>query len=176
MLWLFDFVVVVFSTSLSAVGNSGGLTCIRHSSCKKSSATHSYQCVRYFPVSRQCYGCHCLGLLTCAQMLKHANAPGIVQTPRSARTKTDSGRRKKQQPCRTGDSNPRQYCARLFSRTLYQLIVQVSPCKQTAVYHLLCALTKRCSNDERKTTGCKKEEKKEEEKNEKKIKMKKEEE
>ena len=24
-------------------------------------------------------------------------------------------------PCRTGDSNPRLYCARLFSRTLYQL-------------------------------------------------------
>ena len=24
-------------------------------------------------------------------------------------------------PCRTGDSNPRQYCAWLFSRTLYQL-------------------------------------------------------
>ena len=94
MLWLFDFVVVVFSTSLSAVGNSGRLTCIRHSSCKKSSATHSYQWVRYFPVSRQCYGCHCLGFLTCAQMLNHANAPGIVQTPRSVRTKADSGRRK----------------------------------------------------------------------------------
>ena len=37
-------VVVVFSTSLSLAGNSGRLTWVRHSS-RKSSATHSYQCV-----------------------------------------------------------------------------------------------------------------------------------
>ena len=33
-------------------------------------------------------------------------------------TVRDSGRKK---TCRTGDSNPRQYCVWLFSRTLYQL-------------------------------------------------------
>ena len=111
---LFDFVVVVvvvvFSTSLSAMENSGRLTCIMHSH-RKSSATHSYQCVQYVRVSKQWYGCHCLGLLTCAQMLKHAIAPGIVQTPRSVRTKADSRRKI---PCRTGDSNPRQYCGLAF--------------------------------------------------------------
>ena len=34
----------------------------RHSSCK-SSATHSCQCVQYFPVSKQRHGCRCLVFL-----------------------------------------------------------------------------------------------------------------
>ena len=41
-----------------------------------SSATHSYQCVQYFPVSKQWYGCQCLGFLTRAQMLMHAIVHG----------------------------------------------------------------------------------------------------
>ena len=85
----------------------------------KSSATHSYQCVRHFPVSKQCYGCQSLGLFTCTQMLMHAIAHGgCTDTVRQSALKGDSGRKI---PCRTGDSNPRQYCAWLFSRTLYQL-------------------------------------------------------
>ena len=43
---------IYFSTSLSLARNSGCLTWVRHSSCK-SSATHSYWCLQYFPVSRQ---------------------------------------------------------------------------------------------------------------------------
>ena len=47
-----------------------------HSS-RKSSATHSYQCVQYFRVSqRRPYGCQCWGFLTCAQMLMHAISHG----------------------------------------------------------------------------------------------------
>ena len=45
-------------------------------SSPKSSATHSYQCVQYFRVSTQWYGCQCLGFLTCTQMLMHAIAHG----------------------------------------------------------------------------------------------------
>ena len=41
-----------------------------------SSATHSYHCALYFPVSKQWYGCQCLGCLTWAQMLMQAIAHG----------------------------------------------------------------------------------------------------
>ena len=36
---------IFYSTSLSLVGNLGGLTQVRHSSCKRNT-THSYQCVQ----------------------------------------------------------------------------------------------------------------------------------
>ena len=52
-------------------------------------------------------------------MLIHAIAHGgCADTVRQSALVTDSGRKI---PCRTGDSNPRQYCPWLFSRTLYQL-------------------------------------------------------
>ena len=57
--------------SLSLVGNSGRLTWVSHNS-RKGSATHSYQCVQYFHVSKQWYGCQSVGFLTCAHMLMHA--------------------------------------------------------------------------------------------------------
>ena len=86
---------------------------------RKSSATHSYRCVQYFPVSEQCYGCQCLGFLTCTHMLMHAIAHrGCTDTVRQSALKADTDRKI---PCRTGDSNPRQYCTWLFNRTLYQL-------------------------------------------------------
>ena len=44
-----------------------------HSNCS-SSAIHSYQCVVFFRASKQRYGCQCLGVLLCAQMLMHATA------------------------------------------------------------------------------------------------------
>ena len=47
------------------------LTWVSYSSCK-SGATHSYQCVYYFPVSKQWYGCQCLGFLMSTQMWMHA--------------------------------------------------------------------------------------------------------
>ena len=69
--------VLFFCTSLSFAGNSGGchLTWIRHSS-RKSSKTHSFQCVRYFRVSIRWSGCQCLWFLTCAHMLMQAIAHG----------------------------------------------------------------------------------------------------
>ena len=54
-------------------------------------------------------------------MLMHAIAHGRCTDTvrlRQSTLEVDSGRKI---PCRTGDSNPRQYCAWLFSRTLYQL-------------------------------------------------------
>ena len=57
------FFSTLFSTSLSFAGNSGHLTQVRHSGCK-SSTTHSFQCVEYFPVSRQWYGCQHYPLLS----------------------------------------------------------------------------------------------------------------
>ena len=85
-----------FSTSLSlARGNSGRLSWVRHSS-RRSSATHSYQCVQYFRVSKQWYGCQCLGILTCAHMLMHAIAYWGL---RGHRKRVCSGRKI---ACRTG--------------------------------------------------------------------------
>ena len=70
------FIIICFITLLSLAGNSGRLTRVRHSS-RKSSATHSYQCVQYFRVSkRRPYGCQCSGFLTCAQMLLNAISHG----------------------------------------------------------------------------------------------------
>ena len=43
---------------------------------------------------------------------------GCADTVRESALKADPGRKI---PCHTGDLNPRQNCARLFSRTLYQL-------------------------------------------------------
>ena len=68
-------ILFYFNASLSFVGNSGRLTWVRHSS-RKSSATHSYQCVWYCSVSKQWCGCQCWGLLKCAQMMMQAIAPG----------------------------------------------------------------------------------------------------
>ena len=59
-------------TSPSVAGNLGHLTWVRHCS-HNSSATHSYQCVQYFPVSNN-GGCESLGFLVCTQMLRHAIA------------------------------------------------------------------------------------------------------
>ena len=101
------------------MGSSGGLTCVRHNS-PKSSATHCYQCVQCFPVSRQWYGCQCLGFLTCRQMLVHAIAHGdCTDTVDESALEADFGR--KMPNCGTGDSNPRQYCAQLFSLTFLRL-------------------------------------------------------
>ena len=95
-----------------SLGNSGGLSWVRHSS-RESSATHCYQCVQYFRImSTQWCGCLCWGFVTCAQMYRHRNFV------RQSTLKVDSGR---EIPCCTGDSNPRQYCTWLFSQTLYQL-------------------------------------------------------
>ena len=43
---------------------------------------------------------------------------GCTDTVRESALKADSGRKI---PCRTGDSNPQQYCAWLFSPTVYQV-------------------------------------------------------
>ena len=112
------FFFLFFSSSWSSVGNSGSLTWLRHSS-RKSSATHSYQCEQYFRVSRQWYGCQSLGSLTRAQVLMHAiEQRGCTDTVRESALEVDAVRKI---PCRTGDSNLRQYCTWIFNRTLYQL-------------------------------------------------------
>ena len=82
-------------SSLSTVGNPGGLTWARHSSCK-SSATHSHQCAPFpsvctIPISvhsifmcvNNMYGCQCLGFLTCAQMLMQADADVVHRVLRT---------------------------------------------------------------------------------------------
>ena len=110
----FAFVFVYF---LSLAGNPGRLIRVKHSS-RKSSATHSYQCVQHFPVCKQWCGCHCLVFSTCVQMLMHAIAHGgCTDTVRESALKVHS----KKIPSRTGDSNPSQYFAWRFGRMLYPL-------------------------------------------------------
>ena len=99
------------------MGNLSHLTRVRHNSCK-SSTTHSCQCVRCFPVSKQWYGCQCLGFLTCAQMLMCATACVLTDTVTESALETDSGRKI---PCCTGDSNPYPYYSWLFGQMHYQL-------------------------------------------------------
>ena len=107
-------VSVINISSLSLVGSSGHLTRVSHSSHKSSathsypppipirhpflsaicypflSATHSYQCVQYFHVSKQLYDCQSVGFLTCAQMLMHGIAcRGCTNTVREAALKVD---------------------------------------------------------------------------------------
>ena len=104
--------------SLSRAGCTGHLTWVKHSS-RKSSATHSYQCVQYFPVSKDWSDCQCLGFLTCTQMLMHAIAHGgCTDTVRESALKADSGRKV---PCRTRELSLGQYCTWIFSWMLYQL-------------------------------------------------------
>ena len=56
------------------------------------------------PVSKQWYGCQCLGFLACAQMLMHAIAyGGCTDTVRESALEVDSGRKV---PSRTGGSDP----------------------------------------------------------------------
>ena len=51
------------------------------------------QCVQCFPVSTQCYGCQCLGFLTCAQMSMRAIAHGgCTDNVRESALKFDSGK------------------------------------------------------------------------------------
>ena len=95
---------------------------------RTTSATHFYQSVQYFRVSKQRYGCQYLGFLTCTQMLMPAIAHGgCTDNVRHWKLKVDSGEKKNN--CCTRDSNPSQYCACLFSRTLYQLSYP-RPCTQ----------------------------------------------
>ena len=49
---------------------------------------------------------------------------GCTDTVRESTLKADSGRKRKKIPCHTGDSNPRQYCGWLLSRTLYYVYLQ----------------------------------------------------
>ena len=103
---MFPFVVVClfvcFSALLSLAGNSGPYNWEIYSS-SKSSATHSYQCVQYFPVSKRWYGCQCLGFLTHAQRSMHAIAhEGCTDTVRVC---TESWLWEKTIPCRTVESN-----------------------------------------------------------------------
>ena len=112
--------IIVFlpEPSLPLAENSGRLTWVGHSS-RKSSATHSCQCVQYFRVFKQWYGCQCLGFLTCTQLLMRAIAHGgCTDTVRQTALEVDSWAAVS---CRTVDSNPRHCCAGLFSRTPYQL-------------------------------------------------------
>ena len=57
-------------------------------------------------MSKQRFGCQCLGSLTCTHMLMHAIAhEGCTDMARECALKVDSGRKI---PCRTGESNLRQ--------------------------------------------------------------------
>ena len=80
-----------------------------------SSATHSNQCVQYVPVSKQWYGCQCLGFLTRAQMLIQAIAHwGRTDTVRQSALEADSGRKIL---CSTGDS---KMCVQMLMHAIAQ--------------------------------------------------------
>ena len=107
--------LIFFITSLLLARNLGHLTWVRHSS-RKSSVTHSYQCVQFFCVSKLWQGCQCLAFLTRTLILTHAiTHRGCMDTVRAFTLEADSVRKI---PCRTGDLNPRHYRAWLFSTSL----------------------------------------------------------
>ena len=113
---LFYFSLQFFSTSSSLVGYSSRRSWVRHSS-RKSSATHSYQCVQYFRVSAAMVRLPVFGIFNLHTDLNACDCTrGLYGHLK--RVCTESWFWKKI-PCRTGDSNPRQYYTWLFSRTLY---------------------------------------------------------
>ena len=100
---------------LSRARHSGRLTWVRLQQPQEQRYPF-YQCVWYFRVSKQRYGCQCLGSLTCTQMLTPAIAHrGFTDTVRESALKVDSGRKI---PCRTLESN---LCQRRTGPTLCQL-------------------------------------------------------
>ena len=119
------------------MGNLGCLTQVWHSS-RKSSATHSYQCVQYFRVSKQWYGCQRLGFLTWTQTQMHAIAHGgCTDTVKESAPAADSGRKI---PCRTRGLNPCHIAPGVFlSWTLYQLSCPHTP-SSDSTFFVLCFL------------------------------------
>ena len=100
-------------------------------------ATHSYQCVQHFPVSKRRYPfLSVCAAFSCVQtmarlpvfgtfLLMYESAHGgCTDNVRVSALKADSG---EQLPCCTRDSNPRQYCSWLLIRTLCQLNYRSSP-------------------------------------------------
>ena len=80
---------------------------------------HSYLCVSYFHVCKQCYGCQCLEFFNVGtNMIPAIVHRGHTDTIREFALGVDSWRKI---PCFTRDSNPHQYCPWLFSWLLYQL-------------------------------------------------------
>ena len=121
---MLNFFFYKYEASFCRAGNSGRLTWVKHSS-RRSSATHSCQCLPYFHVSKQCCCCQRLGILTCAQTLMHAIAHGgCMDTVKESAMEVDTGRKI---PCHTGDSNPRQYCAGFSVGPLYPRSYPRSP-------------------------------------------------
>ena len=78
---------------MSPAGNSGRLHC-SITLPYHYSVTLPYQCVRYFYVSKQWYGCQCLGLTICTQVLMHAIAHGgFTYTVRGSVLKAGSAKK-----------------------------------------------------------------------------------
>ena len=100
----------------------------------------SYQCVQYFPVSKQWRDCQCLGVLTCAQMLMHAIAhEGCTDTVRESALEVDSGRKI---PLPNLGLEPTSVLRLEFRRTLYPLSYQRSaPGPSPYTHTLLVAVT-----------------------------------
>ena len=71
---------------LSLAGNSG-----------KCAGTDFYQCVQYFYVSKEWYGCQCLEFLSCTQMLMHATARVVcTNSVTESALKVDPGRKERE--------------------------------------------------------------------------------
>ena len=74
---------VCVCVDLPLAGNSG-----------KCAGTDSYQCVQYFYVCKEWYGCQCLEFLSCAQMLMHATARVVcTNSVTESALKVDPGRK-----------------------------------------------------------------------------------
>ena len=103
---------------MSLAGNSRRLTWVRHSS-RKSRATRSYRCVQYFVCVQTMVRLRVFGIFNVYTDAHACNCTrGLYGHRKRIALDGDSGRKI---PCRIWDSNPRQYCAWLLSRTLYQL-------------------------------------------------------
>ena len=103
-----------FFISLSLVGNLGGPTQLRHSSRKSSTIYRFLLVCAVFPCSQTIV---CLPLFGIFSV--HLDVDARTFTLRlHTYCKVDFVRKI---PCCTGDSNPHQYCTRLFSQTLCQL-------------------------------------------------------
>ena len=83
---------------------------------RKSSATCCYQCVQYFHVSRQWNRSQCLKMLTDVDACDCIR--GLYEHRKRVCTETRLWEKLKN-PCRSGESNPRQYYAWPIGTTLF---------------------------------------------------------
>ena len=122
----------IYTISLSLVKNSGHLTLVRHTSCRSSAIPIPIRVCNIFVCPNNGIWLPEFGIFSvCADVDSCDCTQDFTDTVRESALEVDSGRKI---PCRTGDSNRLQYCALLFSWTLYNWAILAPGCVSLLFY------------------------------------------